>query len=382
MTSLSLVRWFLLFTIAGSVVRAQPLGEPDTGAPGDAMIQAYLARETAKLAARWSPDVASREAWDAKRPQYQQEYLYMLGLSPFPERSEGSRPGPYPIPPESLRVFPADADIPADQINTTIDERFVPIAQPPNPASGQHAPWKEKLLGELRRVSFSWFEEPIPHARELREVDARTLRMESEEGIEFELRFPQPDQPARAGVLLAVLNAGEAGTVPDWVRMVSSNRHVVLCEPRGIGATRWTTRNPPNYVERSHALLGRTVDAGRVWDVISAIGYLADSRRVRGQGERRPVHVAGRGAAGVIAAYAALLSRTADGVILVDPPGTHLASAAPQLLNCLRVCDIPDVLGMLAPRPLTLIAPNAARDFGRTLSAYSAAGAPDQVKFQ
>jgi dienelactone hydrolase len=40
--------------------------------------------------------------------------------------SEGSRPGAYPIPPEKLRVFASDGDLPADQLNTKIDESFVP----------------------------------------------------------------------------------------------------------------------------------------------------------------------------------------------------------------------------------------------------------------
>ena len=63
----------------------------------------------------------------------------------------------------------------------------------------------------------------------------------------------------------------EAGKTPDWVgRVAASDQVVVLCEPRGVGATRWTRKNPPNYVERSHVLLGRTVDSGRVWDVIAA----------------------------------------------------------------------------------------------------------------
>ena len=38
---------------------AQPLGQPDRGSPGDEMIQAYLAQETAKLAARFADDVKS-----------------------------------------------------------------------------------------------------------------------------------------------------------------------------------------------------------------------------------------------------------------------------------------------------------------------------------
>ena len=68
-----------------------------------------------------------------------------------------------------------------------------------------------------------------------------------------------------------MLNEVEAGKVPEWVSEVAgSDQEVVLCEPWGIGGTKWTRKNGPNYVERSHVLLGRTVDAGRVWDVAAA----------------------------------------------------------------------------------------------------------------
>ena len=34
--------------------------------------------------------------------------------------------------------------------------------------------------------------------------------------------------------------------------------------------TEWTRKNPPNYVERSFALLGMTVDEMRIWDAIAS----------------------------------------------------------------------------------------------------------------
>ena len=47
---------------------------------------------------------------------------------------------------------------------------------------------------------------------------------------------------------------------------------------------------------------------------------------------------------------------------------------APVFLNVLRVCDIPDALGMLAPRPLTLL--QAKSDtLDKVREIYKAAGA-------
>jgi dienelactone hydrolase len=70
-----------------SITAAQPLGQPDRGAPGDEMIQVYLKQEEVKISAKWADDVKSLEQWQARRPQYVEEYYYMLGLSPRPEKT-------------------------------------------------------------------------------------------------------------------------------------------------------------------------------------------------------------------------------------------------------------------------------------------------------
>src|SRR5262249_55205671 len=143
----------------------------------------------------------------------------------------------------------------------------------------------------------------------------------------------------------------------------------------------WTRKNPPNYVERSHVLLGRTVDAGRVWDVIAAARYLGESSRYA-RGPSKGIRVAGSGSASLIAAYAAILDERVSGVTLVSPPTTHnLNNEAPQFLNVLRVCDVPDALGLLAPRSLTILS-SAAGDFSRTAAAYASAGAKQALNFK
>ena len=63
--------------------------------------------------------------------------------------------------------------------------------------------------------------------------------------------------------------------------------------------------------------------------------------------------VIGRGQAGILAAYAALFEPSIKEVMLVDPPASH--ATGPIFLNVLRVLDVPEALGLLAPRPLTLV---------------------------
>jgi hypothetical protein len=52
---------------------------------------------------------------------------------------------------------------------------------------------------------------------------------------------------------------------------------------------------------------------------------------------------------------------------------------APQMLNVLRVCDARHVLGMLAPRPLTIY-DRSNEEIGNIAAIYAAAGSADQFK--
>lgn len=137
---------------------------------------------------------------------------------------------------------------------------------------------------------------------------------------------------------------------------------------------RWTRKSPPNYVERAHAILGRTVDESRVWDVAAITRGLRAASR-----DRLEWKVIGRGQAGVIAAYAALFEPSIKEVVLVEPPATH--REGPIFLNVLRVLDIPDALGLLAPQvQLTLVHPS--KDFARTARLYRLAGAAERFEWK
>jgi dienelactone hydrolase len=251
----------------------------------------------------------------------------------------------YPISPEKLRVFPKDSDIPKDELNTTIDRHFVPMAEVRLPKEGAYETWRAPILAELRRVAFGYFPERIPPAQ----PDGEWLV--SEQGIRVYLKpaaqSGSGEKPAR--LLMVVRNPDPNEQATEWVdRVRESGDRVYVCAPRGVDQTRWTRKNPPNYVERSHVLLGRTVDTGRVWDVIAAARYL------HAQYADVPLYVAGEGPGAVLAAYAALWEPEIAGVIAINPPSSHMDVKAPQFLNVLRVCDIPDVFGMLVPRPLTI----------------------------
>jgi hypothetical protein len=160
--------------------------------------------------------------------------------------------------------------------------------------------------------------------------------------------------------------------LPDWAKLQLKSDETAYQEfGRGIYGNAWTRKSPPNYVARAHALVGRTVDEGRLLDVIASVKYRnADS------GTATSWKLIGRGQAGVIAAYAALFEPSIKEVIIVDPPTSH--KDGPIFLNVLRVLDVPDALGLLAPNvKLTLI--NAKdKAFDRTAQLYKLAGAEEK----
>jgi hypothetical protein len=124
------------------------------------------------------------------------------------------------------------------------------------------------------------------------------------------------------------------------------------------------------------ALLGTTVDAGRAWDVMTVV------RRRAGSG---PWHVGGKGNAGIIAAYAGLFEPAIASVHVQDPPSSHRplpdGRFGPPLLKVLSVLDIPEALGCLAPRKLTLSG-TGSKDaaFERTAALYRIAAAPGSLE--
>ena len=284
----------------------------------------------------------------------------------------GSSEPIHPIAPEALRVFPQDSDLPKDALNARIDEEFVPKAKLALPGDGQgFATWRASLLTRLRNQAFHHFPARIPAAQVAEAPSSTTSLLQTEYGIRVRLEQRQPATKAVRRIVLWVTSPESKGGLPGWLSSaVTADDVVYSCEPRGVAATQWTRRNPPNYVERSHYLLGRTPDSGRVWDVAAAARYL------QGLHEGKiPVLIAGEGHAAGLAIYAALLEPDIAGLMLRQVPASHMEQGAPVLLNVLRVCDVPEALGLVAPRPVKLL---DSQGMETAEAIYRAAGAADQ----
>jgi len=403
------------------IVKGQAYGQPDYDQPGDKMIQEYLSHVTEDINGKFLENVESVEDWKKLRPKYKEEYFHMLGLWPMPQKT--------PLKATITGTLQSGNYI-VDMLHYQSRPRLYVTAnlyRPKNIAEGQRLPavlyvcghsprgrngnktafqshgiWFARhgyiclvldtlQLGEIASVHHGTYREGRWwwHSRGYTPAGVECLN--GIRGIDYLLSREDVD-PQRIAV--TGISGGGAATfwiaaaderakvsvpvsgmadlmsyVPNWARRVfERGDRVYLCALRGVGRTRWTLKNPPNYVERSHVLLGRTVDTGRVWDIIAAARYL------HGKYNNIPVYVLGEGAAGVLAAYAALWEPEIAGVILNKPPLSHMDVESPQFLNVLRVCDVPDVLGMLAPRALTIYG-NRSDMLEKVAKIYSAAGA-------
>ena len=276
-----------------------------------------------------------------------------------------------PIEGKDLRVFP-DKDLPKDSINDKADETFVPMAAVKLPEAKDFKEWKASLVKQLRERVFRALPEKVPPAKlEIEERPGARASAKTEGDLTVSTLTLATSSEGKH-ILMAVLNEGEdpLKAMEFWFRNGIDDKLVVAVTTRGMGDAKWTRKNPPNTVERSLVLLGQTVESGRVRDLIAVLN-----------GQPAKVRLAGRGPAGIIAAYAALFAPDkVEEVAIGDAPTSH--RDGPHFLNVQRVLDIPEALGLLAPNvKLTLLGKNAKDSaFDKTAAIFKLAGAGDQFK--
>ncbi len=271
------------------------------------------------------------------------------------------------IPGPDLRVFPTDQDVPQDALNGTIDESFITPAKVALPEMGQFAAWKAQLLSKL-------------HAHLLRNVEEpRTTEKFVEDGYlvgrgrSLFLLYMEPEDYAKIEDYREFAKHCTAADTACSLYFPRAFPAGPIGQPWDMGASyQWTKKSPPNYVECAHVLVGQTTDERKLHYLLETVSRLS---RKQGQ-DKWDGRIVGKGQAGIIAAYAALLEPSIKEVILIDPPTTH--KDGPYFLNVLRVLDIPEALGLLAPRRLTIIG-GKNKAFDRTAEIYRLAGAADKL---
>lgn len=328
---------------------------------------------------------------------------HLKGQDPLVERAAVKL-----LAPEQLKVFDQR---PTDALNTNIHASFVPRAAAPAVPSSA-ADWQEQKqawrAGLIQKVFAGWPETPGPlDIQEKRSASRHGLRLRvleftsqphvrlrlyalareglaSPQTIRLRLFNPTPSsttatQAPRSSVpepmeacppfdrWLAVMRVGfqdelaeELGATAlaapeegEATRAFEALQAQLQAQPvlyvwvalRGIGLTAWGgDARKQTQIRRRFMLLGQTLDGMRVWDIRRALQAVC---AVPGW-EAVPVHVQAQGHLAADALYAALFEPAPAGLELWDLPTSH--SHGPDLLNVLRVLDLPQTLAMVLER--------------------------------
>lgn len=292
---------------------------------------------------------------------------------------------------EELKVY-ADGP-PADDRTTTIQETFVKTASPPQIATRQQLEThREKVLSFLHEKTFGAFpEDPVPldMRYEFRAADGAahgrdtfSFVSEPDYRLKIDVRWRQAPQTSSPMVLVLRSPDEDRWASEGFISGVNEGWNIAYFEARGIGETGWPA-DLQWHVRRSAAWTGRTVASMRVYDVLRCLAAL---RKIEAAGPKGRFAIAARGEMCAVALYAALLDGDVAAVLLKDPPATQNAPSRPdgrgeaiEMLNCLRITDLPQVAGLLFPTNVIMIGP-AADSYDWAKQVYSTLNEP--ARFQ
>lgn len=240
--------------------------------------------------------------------------------------------------PELLKVY---AELPKDQINTRIAELFVDAAPAPTIPADRDA-WakmRDAWMAGLRQHVFAGW--PAEDA----DMRARITRGEFSGDSAFSFRLhtiPPTGRPER--IIVNVLD--DSG----WAAFALTNRaasehdvQVFFC-PRGVGDSAFGgDEKKQTQIRRRFWILGQSLEGMQVYDVRRA---LQATRSIPGH-DTLPLTLKSTGRLAGVALYASLFEPV-QRLELADLPATH--KDGPDLLNVLKVLDIPAALAMAAER--------------------------------
>lgn len=269
-------------------------------------------------------------------------------------------------PEDLLQVFTSGT--PPDEVTTTIQDTFIKLAEPPVITdSASLSGHRDSVIGALREKTFAHFPSE-PCQLDLR-VEFRWA-LEDRHGISFSFvseddyrlwanLFIREGASDHGPALVTLRNAGDnyskSGAfrdfLPDWA-------HADI-EVRGTGRTSWG-QDLQWYLRRAAMLTGRTIASMRVWDTLRALAAVRQIPEV----DPNRIALAGSGEMAAVALYAALLDGQISAIILHNPPATQDAPGnrngagdSIEMLNCLRITDLPQVAGLLFPAELVFLGP-------------------------
>ncbi|HYI96626.1 MAG TPA: acetylxylan esterase [Bryobacteraceae bacterium] len=282
---------------------------------------------------------------------------------------------------------------PADAMNEGIHRRFIPTHKPETWRT--LAAWnqrRQKLATDLREKVFRAApEEKVPFAAWKGKYDMWTGRYADSFNVEFtteesvrvhgQLFIPRNGKTTHPALVYVKGSADIIYPVDFDLLLSAFSTHVVLVlNPRAVDYPMDNAR--ASVTQMTAALLGGTIESMQVWDIRRSVDYLIDHEKLSLSG----ISIFGRKQMGALALHTAALDNRITRVILEDPPPSHWQG--PPLLNVLRVTDLPEVAGMIAPREIVSLTPlpepfrytsSIYRLHGKTIREVSALGEALQV---
>lgn len=285
--------------------------------------------------------------------------------------------------PEQLKVFDK---LPADELNTKIDETFVAAAPTPVPPADQFA-WEKQRDCWLQQLGDKVFRGwPLSGSpldlKEVFNVEADGVRLRafdfvSQQGVTLRLFVASRAKLDKAD--LVVVNPLDA---TGWSEFLATYRPAFATQlkdealpdanaaewqstkkmfesfpwvmayvaPRGIGPTAWDqSAKKQTQHRRRFYLLGQTLEEMQCWDIRRAIQA---TRVVSGLADT-PLWLQGHRQMAALSVYAAIYEPNIKRIDLHELPASH--RDGPALFNVLRVFDLPLAVALAAERSQVVI---------------------------
>ncbi len=274
-------------------------------------------------------------------------------------------------------------ELPSDAINYSIHNQLIPHVEPTIPKS--LASWQVRrgeLVEQLKGRVFRWFRwEPVPFATEASDngagwttsyADYEEVTFQTEPGVRVRARLLTPkDRSTKTPLVVYVKRPGDSSYFMDMDELLPllGRCSVLILNPRFTEEM----MSPVEYadIQMTSAWTGRTIGTQQVWDILRAVDWAVAEKGFAGAA----ISVFGKDDMGILGLYAAIMDHRISQVVLSNPPGSHWDG--PALLNVLRVTDVAEVAGALAPRRLTFLnRPPPEFDLAKRI--YTLQGAADQ----
>jgi hypothetical protein len=159
-------------------------------------------------------------------------------------------------------------------------------------------------------------------------------------------------------------------------QILKSQQSMAYIAPRGIGLSAWTPNDRGQIqIRRRFMLLGQTLDTMRVWDIRRAVQALRTLPAYR----KSAVTIRAEQVLAGDALYASIFENGITGLELWDLPRSH--RDGPDLLNVLKVLDLPQALSMAASRIHVVLHGAKPEDWPYATSVANAFGWKKQLAF-